>query len=92
MDGHKVTQKAVEKSFLGTSWLYHKEIANKLKVALEDEIKTKELILELERRGYSKAADTLKSLQFSLWITGRLPILTIEGLELLTDWRGSTRS
>lgn len=46
---------------------YHKEIADKLKIALEDETKIQELILELESRGYSKAADTLESFQFSLW-------------------------
>lgn len=46
---------------------YHKEIADKIKVALEDETKTHELILELESRGYSKAADTLERFRFSLW-------------------------
>ncbi len=46
---------------------YHKEIADKLKVALEDETKMMELIQELEDRGYSKAADTLESFLFSLW-------------------------
>lgn len=46
---------------------YHREIADKLKVALEDETRMKELILELESRGYSKAADTLESFLFSLW-------------------------
>ncbi len=33
---------------------YHKEIAGKLKFALEDENKMQELIQELESRGYSK--------------------------------------
>jgi putative transposase len=46
---------------------YHKEIADKIKIALEDETKTQELILELEGRGYSKAADTLERFRFSLW-------------------------
>jgi len=46
---------------------YHKEIADKIKIALEDETKTQELILELESRGYSKAADTLERFRFSLW-------------------------
>jgi transposase-like protein len=46
---------------------YHKEIADKIKMALEDENKTQELILELEDRGYSKAADTLEHFRFSLW-------------------------
>ena len=46
---------------------YHKEIADKIKIALEDETKTHELILELESRGYSKAADTLERFRFSLW-------------------------
>jgi len=46
---------------------YHKEIADKIKIALEEETKTHELILELESRGYSKAADTLERFRFSLW-------------------------
>jgi putative transposase len=46
---------------------YHKEIADKIKIALEDETKTQELILELEDRGYSKAANTLEHFRFSLW-------------------------
>ena len=46
---------------------YHKEIADKIKIALEDETKTQELIQELEDRGYSKAADTLEHFRFSLW-------------------------
>ena len=46
---------------------YHQEIADKIKIALEDETKMQELILELEGRGYSKAADTLEHFRFSLW-------------------------
>jgi len=46
---------------------YHKEIADKIKIALEDETMTQELIRELEGRGYSKAADTLERFRFSLW-------------------------
>ena len=46
---------------------YHKEIADKIKIALEDETKMHELILEIESRGYSKAADTLERFRFSLW-------------------------
>jgi putative transposase len=103
-DGHKGIQKAVEESFLGSSWQmchvhliravlrnvakkYHKEIADKLKVALEDETKMQELILELESRGFSKAADTLESFQFSLWNYWSFPtshqkrIRTTNGLE-----------
>jgi transposase-like protein len=66
---------------------YHKEIADKLKVALEDETKMRELILELESRGYSKAADTLESFLFSLWNYRSFPnshhrrIRTTNGLE-----------
>jgi putative transposase len=66
---------------------YHKEIADKLKVALDDETKMKELILELEDRGYSKAADTLEHFQFSLWNYRSFPashqrrIRTTNGLE-----------
>jgi len=37
----------------------HKEIADKIKVALDDEIKMLELEVELRERGYSKAADTI---------------------------------
>ena len=46
---------------------YHKEIADKIKIALEDETKMQELIRELESRGYPKAADTLERFRFSLW-------------------------
>lgn len=46
---------------------YHKEIADKIKIVLEDETKMQELIQELEDRGYSKAADTLEHFRFSLW-------------------------
>jgi putative transposase len=66
---------------------YHKEIADKLKVALEDETKMQELILEIESRGYSKAADTLEHFQFSLWNYRSFPathqrrIRTTNGLE-----------
>jgi putative transposase len=66
---------------------YHKEIADKLKIALEDETKMQELILELESRGYSKAADTLESFRFSLWNYRSFPathqrrIRTTNGLE-----------
>ena len=103
-DGHKGIRKAVEESFLGSSWQmchvhlvravlrnvakkYHKEIADKLKVALEDESKMQELIQELENRGFSKAADTLESFQFSLWNYRSFPashqrrIRTTNGLE-----------
>lgn len=66
---------------------YHKEIAGKLKVALEDKNKMQELILELENRGYSKAADTIERFQFSLWNYRTFPsshqrrIRTTNGLE-----------
>lgn len=66
---------------------YHKEIADKIKIALEDETKMQELILELESRGYSKAADTLERFQFSLWNHRSFPrehwrrIRTTNGLE-----------
>jgi transposase-like protein len=66
---------------------YHKEIADKLKIALEDETKMQELILELENRGYSKAADTLERFRFSLWNYKSFPashqrkIKTTNGLE-----------
>lgn len=66
---------------------YHKEIADKIKIALEDETKMQELIRELESRGYSKAADTLERFQFSLWNYRSFPaihqrrIRTTNGLE-----------
>jgi transposase-like protein len=66
---------------------YHKEIAGKLKVALEDKNKMQELIQELENRGYSKAADTIERFQFSLWNYRTFPsshqrrIRTTNGLE-----------
>jgi len=66
---------------------YHKEIADKLKLVLEDETKMQELIHELENRGYSKAADTLERFQFSLWNYKSFPaahqrkIKTTNGLE-----------
>jgi putative transposase len=46
---------------------YHKEIADKIKMALEDETAMQQLIHELEDRGYSKSADTAESFRFSLW-------------------------
>jgi transposase-like protein len=46
---------------------YHKEIADKIKVALDDEMKMQELEAELQERGYSKAADTIDHFKFSLW-------------------------
>jgi transposase-like protein len=63
-DGHKGILKAVLRN---VAKKYHKEIADKIKIALEDETKTQELIQELEDRGYSKAADTLEHFRFSLW-------------------------
>lgn len=66
---------------------YHKEIADKLKWALEDETKMRELILELESRGYSKAADTIERFMFNLWNYRSFPnshhrsIRTTNGLE-----------
>jgi transposase-like protein len=46
---------------------YQKEIADKLKIALDDETKMHELVLDLEGRGYSKSASTIEHFQFSLW-------------------------
>jgi putative transposase len=66
---------------------YHKEFADKLKIALENESKVQELILELENKGYSKAADTLERFRFSLWNYKSFPashqrkIGTTNGLE-----------
>lgn len=44
----------------------HKEIANKIKEALEDPEKLHDLIRELDGRGYKSAADTIESFQFDL--------------------------
>jgi len=66
---------------------YHKEIADKIKMALEDETKMQQLIQELENRGYSKSADTAESFRFSLWNYRAFPrehwrrIRTTNGLE-----------
>ena len=64
-----------------------KEIAEKLKIALEDEREMLQLIQGLESRGYSKAADTAERFQFSLWNYKAFPrehwrrIRTTNGLE-----------
>jgi len=66
---------------------YHKEIADKIKIALEDEMKMGELFLDLERRGYSKSASTIEHFRFSLWNYRLFPrehwrrIRTTNGLE-----------
>ena len=46
---------------------YQKEIADKIKVALDDEVKMQDLAVELRERGYSKSADTIERFRFSLW-------------------------
>ena len=66
---------------------YHKEIADKIKIALEDETKMQELTMDLESRGYSKSADTIEHFLFSLWNYRSFPrthwrrIRTTNGLE-----------
>ena len=66
---------------------YHKEIADKIKVALDDEMKMQELEAELQERGYSKATDTIDHFKFSLWNYRSFPaghwrrIRTTNGLE-----------
>jgi transposase-like protein len=66
---------------------YHKEVGDKIKMALEDETKMQQLIQELEDRGYSKSADTAESFRFSLWNYRAFPrehwrrIRTTNGLE-----------
>ncbi|OPY51887.1 MAG: Transposase, Mutator family [Methanosaeta sp. PtaU1.Bin112] len=70
---------------------YHKEIAGKLKVALEDEKKILELIQELESKGYSKAVDTIERFQSRLWnyrtfpISHQRRIRTTNGLERINN-------
>ena len=66
---------------------YQKEIADKLKIALDDETKMHGLVLDLEGRGYSKSAGTIEHFQFSLWNYRSFPrnhwrrIRTTNGLE-----------
>ena len=66
---------------------YQKEIADKLKISLDDETKMHELVLDLEGRGYSKSAGTIEHFQFSLWNYKSFPrnhwrrIRTTNGLE-----------
>jgi putative transposase len=66
---------------------YHKEIADKIKLALDDEVKMQDLAEELRERGYSKSADTIERFRFSLWNYRAFPrehwkrIRTTNGLE-----------
>lgn len=66
---------------------YQKETADKLKMALEDETKMHELVLDLESRGYNKSADTIERFRFSLGNYRAFPrehwrrIRTTNGLE-----------
>jgi len=66
---------------------YHKEVADKLKIALEDENEMLQLIQELEGRGYSKSAETAERFRFSLWNYKAFPrehwrrIRTTNGME-----------
>jgi hypothetical protein len=49
------------------------EIPDKLKIVREDETRMQELILGLESRGYSKAANSLERFRFRYGIAGRYP-------------------
>ena len=66
---------------------YHKEIADKIKIALENETEMQQLYLDLESRSYSKSAGTIEHFQFSLWNYRSFPrnhwrrIRTTNGLE-----------
>lgn len=66
---------------------YHKEIVDKIKLALENETEMHQLYLDLESRGYSKSAGTIEHFQFSLWNYRSFPrnhwrrIRTTNGLE-----------
>ncbi len=66
---------------------YHKEIADKIKIALESETEMQQLCLDLESRGYSKSAGTIEHFRFSLWNFRSFPrnhwrrIRTTNGLE-----------
>lgn len=71
---------------------YHKEIADKIKIALENEIKMQDLAEELREGVYSKSADTIDRFRFSLWNYRAFPGITGDGFGLLMGWKGSTRS
>jgi len=66
---------------------YHKEIADKIQIALENETEMQQLYLDLESRSYSKSAGTIEHFQFSLWNYRSFPrnhwrrIRTTNGLE-----------
>lgn len=66
---------------------YLREIADKIKLALDDEVKMQDLAEELRERGYSKSADTIERFRFSLWNYRAFPrehwkrIRTTNGLE-----------
>jgi len=66
---------------------YHKEIADKIKIALENETEMQQLYIDLESRSYSKSAGTIEHFQFSLWNYRSFPrnhwrrIRTTNGLE-----------
>jgi len=66
---------------------YHKEIADKIRIALDDEIKMQDLAEELRERGYSKSAETIDRFRFGLWNYKAFPrdhwkrIRTTNGLE-----------
>mgnify|MGYP001595772238 FL=1 len=66
---------------------YHKEIADKIKIALENETEMQQLYLDLESRSYSKSAGTIEHFQLSLWNYRSFPrnhwrrIRTTNGLE-----------
>ncbi len=66
---------------------HHKEIADTIKIALENEEKMQELVQDLHNRGYSKSADTIERFKFDLWNYRSVPrehwrrIRTTNGLE-----------
>ena len=71
---------------------YHKEIADNIKLALDDEVKMQDLAEELRGRGYSKSTDTIERFRFSLWNYRAFLENTGGGFGLPTDWRESTWS
>ncbi len=66
---------------------HHKEIADRIKIALENEEKMQELVQDLYNNGYSKSADTIERFKFDLWNYRSFPrehwrrIRTTNGLE-----------
>jgi putative transposase len=71
---------------------YQKEVADKLREALEDQQKMQDLSLELEKRGYSKASDTIERFKLDLFNHRVFPGITGRRSGLPMDWKGSIKN